>query len=144
MTLDAFRPFFGSISTPCTCEVSIFTTQTTSVLHIQQEPSVLPTSNCGLSMKLTWGTQHSRVVNCNNYLDTEYQLDKGGVLMLTLNSTSPTWSTGFCLAVRLRFGEYIKTQQNKPTRTPVYNVVNTTSSMHLFIGTIIVTQYRLV
>jgi hypothetical protein len=108
MILDAFRPFFGSQSTTCTCEVSVFTTQNTSVLHIQQEPSLLPTSNCGLSVKLTWGTQHNRVVNCNDFLDTEYRLPKGADVTLTLSSTSSNWSTGFCFAVNLRFGEYCK------------------------------------
>ncbi|XP_061167519.1 uncharacterized protein LOC133176411 [Saccostrea echinata] len=102
LILDAYMIPEGSISSHCMCEIKILSIYNTSVLYMKQEPSLLPTANCGLKLKLTNDTQEIRDIYCDN-VDTEYHLHRHSSIMLTLSNVSRSWSTGYCLILSLRF-----------------------------------------
>ena len=102
--LDGFQPLFGFDSTLCMCEVKILSSQSTFLLGIKEEISLMPVSDCGLEIRLENASQNLDTVTCTKYFDREWMLTKDSTLVLTLTNTSVNFFDGFCFALSLRFG----------------------------------------
>lgn len=107
ITLDAFLPSFGAISSFCMCEVKILSTQAFSSLRISQESTNIPPGDCGLQIQIANATQTIQTVQCPYIGDTEYILYPGSSIVISLVTTSTNWSEGFCFHLSMRFGKYL-------------------------------------
>lgn len=107
ITLDAFLPSFGAISSFCMCEVKILSTQAFSSLRISQERTLIPTADCGLQLKIVNSTETIQTFECSYIGDTEYLLYQGSSIVISVTNISENWSEGFCFNLSLRFGKFL-------------------------------------